>query len=435
MANKSFIDVLSFHQIDFPAYETLYKDLHSNPGLSLQETYAAARVNKHRTELNSSLLSQQFSSQFSIHPNIGGHGLAAVLHNGPGATVLLRADMDALPVEENTGLDYASRKSEVDQVDGILKPVMHACGHDFHVTALLCAADVLARAQSAWSGTLVLIFQPNEERGAGARAMVDNGLYEKVPVPDVVLAQHVMPLRAGRVEVRSGTMMAASDTFKITLLGRGGHGSMPQKCVDPVVLAANIISRLQGIVSREVDPAESAVITVGSVQAGDRVNIIADQAVLKVSVRTQSEGARKRVLESIKRIVHAECQASGCMQAPITESLAQTPLIVNDAAVTREIKRSFNNFFGTEFNADRPTGNASEDVAILATSVGRPCCFWFFGGIDGEMWDKAERENRLDEDVPTDHSCFFALALQPTLRVGIEALCVGALTLLGNTSP
>lgn len=220
------------------------------------------------------------------------------------------------------GLDYASRKSEVDQVDGIVKPVMHACGYNIHVTALLCAAEVLARARSTWLGTLVLVFQLNEERGAGAQAMVDNGLYEIVPVPNVVLVQHVMPLRAGRVEVRSATMIAASDAFKITILGRGGHGSMPQKYIDPVVLAANIILRLQGIVSREVDPAESAVITIGSIQAGERANMIADQAVLKVSVRTQSEGARKHILESIKRIVHAECQASGCMQAPVIERLA-----------------------------------------------------------------------------------------------------------------
>ena len=376
MAERS-RDILSTYQIDLPAYESLYKTLHLNPNLSLQETFAASRVAEHLAKLNSTLSDQR---KFTIHQKIGGHGLAAVLSNGErGPTVLLRADMDALPVEEKTGLEYASRKREIDVADGIEKPVMHACGHDFHVTALLAAAEILAHTQSKWAGTLIFVFQPNEERGGGAKAMVDDGLYEKVPKPDVVLGQHVMPERAGRVLVRTGTMMAASDCFKVTLFGRGGHGSMPQYCIDPVVLASNVVVRLQSIVAREVAPAEPAVVTVGSIRAGDAENVIGDEAVLKLNVRSQSEGTRKKELESIERIVKAECQASGCTREPLIEATSRLPMTVNSSLVTARIQESFGDFFGTEFDPSNPANNGSEDVSILATSIGTQLCFWFIG--------------------------------------------------------
>ena len=428
-------DILSSYEIDVSAYESLYKSLHSNPNLSLQETFAASTVAEHLIKLNSSLSDD---CKFTIHKDIGGYGLAAVMFNGEqGPTVLLRADMDALPIEEKTGLEYASKKREVDKADGIEKPVMHACGHDFHVTALLAAAEILAHTQSKWAGTLILLFQPNEERGAGAKAMVDDGLYEKVPKPDIVLGQHVQPERSGRVLVRAGTMMAAADSFKITLFGRGGHGSLPQNCIDPVVLGANVVVRLQSIVAREVAPSETAVVTIGSIQAGDTENVIADKAVLRVNVRSQSESTRKRVLRSIERIVKAECQASGCIQEPLIETTTRFPLTINDSQVTARIQESFGDFFGPEFFPDRPINNASEDVSVLATSVGAQHCFWFFGGTGPELWDRAEREERLIEDIPTNHSAFFAPVIQPTLRIGTEALCVGALTFLtgGSHSP
>ena len=345
---------------------------------------------------------------------------------------MLRADMDALPVEELTGLEYASKKREVDSADGVEKPVMHACGHDMHVTCLLGAAEQLAQIRDSWSGTLVVLFQPNEERGGGAKAMVDDGLYERVPVPDVVLGQHVMPQRAGRALVREGTMMAAADSFKVTLFGRGGHGSMPQQCIDPVVLASHVVLRLQGIVSREVDPAEPAVVTVGSLQAGETENVIADRAVLRLNVRSQSEGTRAEILGSIKRIVKAECDASGCTKEPLIEETTRFPMTINDAEVTRNVKQSLGAFFQDDFDPDSRTSNASEDVSVLATSVNKPCCFWFFGGIEEKKWDKAEKEGRLMKDIPTNHSAYFAPVIQPTLKVGINALCVSALTFLSK---
>lgn len=255
---RSAAELLKTYPLDFDAYEELYRHLHAHPELSLHEGKTAATI-----------ANQPALSAFTIHQPIGGYGIAGVLSNGAGPTVLLRADMDALLVAEKTGLEYASKEHFVDD-DGVEKPVMHACGHDMHMTCLVAAAAWLSKPEirERWSGTLVIVFQPNEERGQGARAMVDDGLYQQVPVPDIVLIQHVMPFKTGTVAVRKGTMIAAADSFKVTLFGRGGHGSMPQLCIDPVVLAANVVLRLHGIVSRKVDPQEPAVLTVGSLQAG-----------------------------------------------------------------------------------------------------------------------------------------------------------------------
>ncbi len=280
--------------LDLSPFENVYKQIHSHPELSLHESNTAATVADHAA-----------LESYKVHKSLGGHGVAGVLSNGKGPIVLLRADMDALPVEEETGLDYASKAAFTDPESGSTTGVMHACGHDMHVACLLAASAWLARddVRKQWSGTLVVVFQPNEEKGFGAQAMVDDGLYDKVPVPDVVLAQHVMPIKAGRVTVKAGTVIAAADSFQITLFGRGGHGSMPHLCIDPVLLAANVVVRLQGIVAREVDPAEAAVVTVGSLQAGHTENVIADKAVLKVDIRSQHPQTREKVLKAMKRII------------------------------------------------------------------------------------------------------------------------------------
>lgn len=413
-----FADLLAQHPVDLAHYETLYTHFHSHPELSNQERETASTIAAHPA-----------LKPYTLHTSIGGHGLAGVLRNGAGPTVLLRADIDALPVLEKTGLPYASKVRMMDD-DGVEKPVMHACGHDTHITCLLAAAEQLASIKASWVGTLVVLFQPNEERAGGAKAMVDDGLYEKVPVPDVVLGQHVFPIRAGLVASRSGAMMAAADSFKITVYGRGGHGSMPQQCVDPVVLASNIVLRLQGIVSREIDPAEAAVVTVGSLQAGETENIIAEEAVLRVNIRSQTTATREKILGSVRRIVKAECEASACPKPPLIEETSSFPLTVNDEFVAHKIAESFGKVFKEKFNPNRPVSNASEDVSILASSVGKPCCFWFFGGVDEKKWEKAEKEGRLLEDIPSNHSPYFAPVIQPTLKVGIEALCVAALTFL-----
>ena len=410
---------MEISDIDLLPYEALYKHLHSHPELSLQERETAATAASHLHKLNVG---------FEIHTDIGGHGLAGILRNGEGKTVLLRADMDALPVEEKTGLPYASTVTMRDS-DGVIKPVMHACGHDMHVTCLLAAAEQLSRIKFAWSGTLIVVFQPNEERGSGAQAMVDDGLYSKIPVPDIVLGQHVMADRAGHIGSKVGTIMAAADSIKITLYGRGGHGSMPHRTIDPVVIAANVILRLQTIVSREVDPSDMAVVTVGAVQAGHTENIISDVAELKVNVRTINAETRKRVLAAIKRIVKAECEASGSPKEPLIESTSFFPLTVNSKDITEQLATSFADVFPS-FNPDAPRVNASEDFSILGTAVERPTSFWFFGGVDPDTWDEKEKEGRLIEDIPVNHSPFFAPVVQPTLKTGVRALCVSAMTFL-----
>lgn len=417
------MQLLRAHAPNTSSFEGLYKYFHANPELSFMEKNTASTIASHAA-----------LSSFRVQTSIGGHGLACILENGPGPKVLLRADMDALPVLEKTGLEYASTAKMVDSADSIEKPVMHACGHDMHVTCLLAAAKWLSSedVSKKWAGTLILVFQPNEERAGGAQAMVDDGLYEKIPIPDVVLGQHVMPLRTGKVGVRTGTMMAAADSFKVTLYGRGGHGSMPHLCVDPVLLAANVVVRLQGIVSREVDPQDFAVVTVGSLQAGQTENIIAEEATLRINVRTQTTATRELVLKAITRVVEKECEASGCEKKPLVEETTRFPITPNDEDATLKLSANFKDAFGEDFIPDLVPSNASEDVSILASSVGRPCCFWFFGGVDANKWDKAARDGRIAQDIPTNHSAYFAPVIQPTLRIGTEALCAAALTFLDS---
>jgi len=420
MGGNSIADLLA-DKPDLTRYESLYKHFHSHPELSLQEKETASTIASHLKSLDAG---------YELHTSIGGHGLAGILKNGSGPTVLLRADIDALPVLELTGLPYVSKATMKDTADDVEMPVMHACGHDMHITCLLAAAEHLAVIKSAWTGTLIVLFQPNEERAGGAQAMIDDGLYNKIPVPDVVLGQHVMPLRAGRVGNRPGTIMGAADSFKITLYGKGSHGSMPHRSIDPVVLAANVVLRLQNIVSRETDPAEMAVVTVGSVQAGSTENIISDQAVLKINTRTTTPAVRERVLAAVRRIIKAECEASNSPKPPLIEPTTCFPLTINDDDTASRLSSSFSEFFKADFDPNTRLINGSEDVSILATRIDRPYNFWFFGGVDHDLWDRSEKEGRLFEDVPANHSAYFAPVVQPTLRVGVEALCVGALTFL-----
>ncbi|KAL8739600.1 MAG: hypothetical protein Q9190_007617, partial [Brigantiaea leucoxantha] len=390
MTGQSIKSLLASLPIDLRPYEDLYSHFHSHPELSLQESETASTIASHLRSLNAG---------YTIHTSIGGHGVAGVLDNGAGKIVLLRADMDALPVGEKTGLDYASKVTMKDN-DDLLKPVMHACGHDFHITSLLGAAERLANLKDKWSGTLIVLFQPNEERGAGASAMVEDGLYNKIPVPDVCLGGHVMAMKAGHVGSRIGTVMSESDRFKVTLFGRGGHGSMPHRTVDPVVMAAHVVLRLQNIVSREVDANEFAVVTVGKLHAGHTENIIADEAEIRVDVRTQKPKVRDQVLAAVHRIVKGECEASGATKEPLIEISSKFPMTVNDESVAKTIEHAFSEYFGPKFDPNIPCSNASEDFSVLGTSQGRPCCFWFYGGVDEKTWDEKEKAGRIVEDIP-----------------------------------
>jgi hippurate hydrolase len=394
-----------------PDLETLYKDLHSHPELSMQETRTAGLA---ATRLR--------AAGYEVSDGIGKTGVVGLLRNGEGPTVMLRADMDALPVEEGTGLPYASKARVVDR-EGKSVPVGHMCGHDMHVTWLTGASKLLAGSLKAWRGTLMVVFQPGEETAEGAQAMIDDGLFKRFPKPDVVLGQHVMVGPSGTVAGRAGPITSAADSLQIRLFGRGAHGSMPQASIDPVVMAAATVMRLQTIVSREVAAAEAAVVTVGALQAGTKENVIPDEAIIKLNVRTFDAGVRTRVLAAIERIVNAEAEASGALRKPEITKLDHYPLNVNDRDASKRVVDAFRGYFGAEQVRETGPAPASEDFGSFGTEWHAPSVFWFVGGTDPATYAKAKADNRLNE-LPVNHSPKFAPVIHPTLRIGVEALVV-----------
>jgi hippurate hydrolase len=335
---------------------------------------------------------------------------------------MLRADMDALPIEEATGLPYASKITVKDR-DGNTVPVGHMCGHDMHVTWLVGATKLLAEARTTWRGTIMAVFQPGEETAEGAQAMIDDGLFKRFPKPDVVLGQHVMVGPSGTVAGRAGAITSAADSLQIRLFGRGAHGSMPQASIDPVVMAAATVLRLQTIVSREVAAAEAAVVTVGVLQAGTKENVIPDEAIIKLNVRTFDAGVRTRVLDAIERIVNAEAAASGAPRKPEITTLDHYPLNVNDREASKRLVDAFRGHFGAERVRETGPAPASEDFGSFGTEWHVPSVFWFVGGTDPETYAKAKAANKLNE-LPVNHSPKFAPVLHPTLRTGLETLVV-----------
>ncbi|MCR2813091.1 amidohydrolase [Microbacterium sp. zg.Y1090] len=399
--------------------EALYIDLHRHPELSFQETRTAGVVTRTLQELG-----------IPFEEGIGKTGVAAVIRNGEGPVVWLRADMDALPVEERTGVPYASTARGIDPA-GQDVPVMHACGHDMHVTALLGALERLHATTDAWSGTVVAVFQPAEEYGAGSRAMISDGVLDRFPRPDIVLGQHLTPLPAGLIGVRSGTQMAASDGLSVTLLGRGGHGSRPHATIDPVVMAAATVMRLQTIVSREIDPRDMAVVTVGAIHAGLKNNIIPAEARLELSLRYTDEAARERVMAKVERVVRAEAEASGAEEPPVISIAHTLPPTINDADATARLVSAFERSFGEGAVVDPGMFTGSEDVSWFARDGGAALVFWFWGGVDPEAYAAAAAAGTIDADIPTNHSPFFAPVLHPTIERGVENLVVAAREFLG----
>lgn len=399
--------------------EALYTDLHRHPELSFQETRTAGVVTGLLAQLG-----------IEYEEGIGRTGIAAIIRNGDGPIVWLRADMDGLPVEERTGLAYASTARGVDPT-GLDVPVMHACGHDMHVASLIGALERLVATKDEWSGTIVAVFQPAEEYGAGSQAMIADGVFDRFPRPDIVLGQHVTPLPAGTIGVRSGTQMAASDGLTVTLHGRGGHGSRPHATIDPVVMAAATVMRLQTIVSREVDPRDVAVVTVGSIHAGLKNNIIPAEAKLELSLRYPDDEARAKVMQKVERIVRAEAQASGAEQEPVIAVDHSLPPTINDDEATTRLSRAFDTAFGAGTVIDPGMFTGSEDVSWFAREAGVPLVFWFWGGVDPAAFRAATEAGTIERDIPTNHSPFFAPVLQPTLSRGVENLVVAAREFLG----
>jgi hippurate hydrolase len=385
----------------------VYEDLHRHPELSFREHrtagIAAAWLREHGYE---------------VTEGIGGTGVAGVLGRGDGPVVWLRADMDALPMSEETGLPYAST------VDG----VAHACGHDMHVTCLMGATAELAAA-GGWHGTLVAVFQPAEELAKGAQAMVDDGIADRLPRPGIVLGQHVAPLPAGSIGVTPGPMWAASDSLRVTIHGRGGHGSRPETTVDPVVVAAATITRLQTIVSREVSTAETAVVTVGAVNAGTKHNIIPDTATLLLNVRTYDPAVRDRVMAAIERIVSMEAAAAGAPQAPEIVLEESTPTLANDVPACERTRPALESVVGAGHVVDPGPLPSSEDVQVLSTAAGAPIVFWLLGGADPAPYADATTTDQLIKvigTIPSNHSPRYHPVQDPTIANGVAALVAAA---------
>ncbi len=396
-----------------PDLQTVYTDVHAHPELSSQETRTA------------NLAAERLrAAGFEVTTGIGKTGVVGLLRRGDGPTVMLRADMDALPVAEATGLPYASTATATDD-EGKTVPVMHACGHDMHVTWLIGATTLFAQSHDTWHGTLMAVFQPAEETGTGARAMIEDGLLTRFPKPDVILGQHLMKAPAGAIGWRTGVVTSAGDSLQVRLFGRGAHGSMPEASVDPVVMAAATVMRLQTIVSREVAANDAAVVTVGALQAGTKENVIPGEALLKLNVRTFTPEVRTRVLAAIERVVRAEAAASGAPQPPEITPLDRYALVKNDPAATTQVIDAFRGHFPAEQLRQTKPASASEDFGTFGAEWRVPSVFWFVGGTDPDEYAKAKAAGRLAE-LPTNHNPRFAPILHPTLQTGVETMVIAA---------
>jgi len=397
----------------------VYRDVHAHPELGFAETRTAGIIESHLVSMG-----------FEVTTGVGGTGVVGLYRHGEGPIVLVRADMDALPVLEATGLPYASTQLSTDAA-GNQAPVMHACGHDMHVVCLLGACERLAASPDTWSGTLMAVFQPAEELGDGARAMIDDGLYARFGNPVVVLGQHVAPLPAGVIGLHVGAAFAAADSLTVTLHGQGGHGSRPEACVDPVVMAAATVLHVHTIVSREIPAGEAAVVTIGTMHAGTAVNIIPDRAELGFSIRTFSTDVRDRVLAAIERIAVGEATAAGAPALPDVELTGSFPVVINDEAACARTRPALQSLSRVIVDPGPVTG--SEDVGLLASAAGAPCVYWLLGGADPASFDGATTTEEVaarSRDLPSNHSPMFAPVIEPTLSIGIGALTATARTWL-----
>ncbi len=422
MSEKDVTVVLANLTGALPELEAVYKDIHAHPELSMQETRTAGIAADHLRK-----------SGFEVTTGVGKTGVVGILRNGDGPTVMLRADMDALPIREATGLPYASSVTATGP-DGKTTPVAHSCGHDMHVACLIGATSLFAKSRDSWHGTLMAVFQPGEETAQGAQAMIDDNLFKRFAKPDVVLGQHVMSLPSGHLDWRTGVVTSAADSLQIRMFGRGAHGSMPEASIDPVVMAASTVMRLQTIVSREVAPTDAAVVTIGVLQAGTKENVIPDEAVIKLNVRTFDEGVRKHVLAAIERIVNAEAAAAGAPKPPEITPLDRYSLVTNDVDATNKVVGAFRqNFSDGSVEQTKPT-MASEDFGCFGAEWHAPAVYWFFGGDDPAVYAKAKKEGTVSS-LPTNHNPRFAPVIHPTMETGVKALVVAAHAWLAERLP
>ena len=354
---------------------------------------------------------------YDVTEHVGGTGIVAIFKNGAGPTVMLRTELDALPVEEKTGLSYASKIHAKDDA-GHDVPVMHACGHDMHMAAILGTAEIMAHSKDGWHGTLMVIGQPAEETIGGAKAMLEDGFLKKFPKPDVAVAMHVgNTLVAGQVGIVPGIYNTNADSLRITIYGKGGHGSAPHTAIDPIVIAARTILALQTIASREVKPGSMAVVTVGYIQAGTKNNIIPDQAELGLTVRTNNADVRQQVLAAIDRITRAEAEAAGAPRAPSIDRYERTDLVYNDPALASRLKGVLQAALGKDNVVMEEPITASEDFSYFVEQ-GIPGFYFSLGGADPEEFARAKAAGTM---LPSNHSPLFAPDVDPALHTGIAA--------------
>ena len=390
----------------YPDAHAFYLDLHQNPELSTHETQTAEKLASHLRALG-----------YEVTEHVGGTGVVALLKNGTGPTVMLRTELDALPVEEKTGLSYASKVRAKDDA-GHDVPVMHACGHDLHMASIVATAAIMAHSKQTWHGTLILIGQPAEETIGGARAMLADGLMTRFPKPDFVLALHVgNTLPAGTVGITPGVYNTNADSLRITIYGKGGHGSAPHTTIDPIVIAARTILALQTITSREVKPGEMAVVTVGYIQAGTKNNIIPDQAELGLTVRTRNTEVRKQILAAIARITKAEAEAAGAPRPPLIDHYEGTDLVYNDPALAQRMRIVLETALGKGNVVIEEPITPSEDFSYF-TEQGIPGFYFSLGGADPEKFAQAKTAGAM---LPSNHSPLFAPDVDPALHTGIAA--------------
>ncbi len=398
-----------------------YKICHANPELSLNEKESAARLAKVFAEAG-----------FTVTPNVGGFGVVGVLANGEGPTILIRCDMDALPIVEETGLAYASQVMHT-RSGGAKVGVMHACGHDMHQTVMAGTAQTLSAMKDQWSGTLVLIAQPAEEIGQGARLMIEDGLFERFPKPDKCIALHVShEMKTGTVGYTPGWAFANVDSVDITIHGKGGHGAHPHTTVDPVVAAAQLVMALQTIVSRRVDPRDTAVVTVGSIHAGTKHNIIPDDARLQLTVRSYTDEVRKLLLDSIRQITEDISKAAGCPRPPTVQVLDAdfTPAAYNDPELSAAAAEVFRQLVGAENTIERRPTMGGEDFGRYARLLKVPGFMFWLGVVDETRFKAAHEPGGTP--LPSVHSAKFKTEPEPTIRTGVRSMSALALSLLDH---
>ena len=410
-------------EADYAAHlEALFVDFHKNPELSYKESRTAAIMAKELRAVGG----------ITVTEGVGGTGVVGVMKNGDGPTILLRADMDGLPLKEDSGLAYASTVTQED-IDGVVKPVMHACGHDVHITSMIGTARQLAKLKSRWKGTVVFVVQPAEERIGGARKMMEDGLYTRFPKPDYAVAFHVTSgFPTGKIGLEPGISSSSSDSVDITVHGVGTHGAAPHMGKDPIVMGAQIVMALQTLVSREIAPLKPGVVTVGAFHSGFKHNIISDKAELQLTVRSDDEDTRKKLLDGIKRIAANVGRMNGLPEdkLPVVRvGFESTPVTLNDPALTGRVRGAFTKAFGKDILKTEPRESmGAEDFAyFIEQKLGVPGAYFVVGGTPQAELDAAKRGEKA---LPAHHSPFFKVEAKPAVTLGTTAMTVAVLDLL-----